>query len=61
MDGEEQEGHDGEYGFGSVRTLKEYEEYSGLHFGKRGIQQYTLDKHIHQILELITMVMKNHG
>ena len=40
-----QEGHDGMYGFGSVRTLEEYEEYSGLHFGKRGVQQYTLDKH----------------
>ena len=30
------------YGF-VVRTLEEYEEYSGLHFGKRGVQQYTLD------------------
>lgn len=45
MDGEEQFGHDGKYGFGSVRTLEDYEEYSGLHFGRRGVQQYTLDKH----------------
>jgi len=44
MDGEEQEGHDGPYGFGTVRTLEEYEKYAGISFKKRGIQQYTLDK-----------------
>jgi len=44
MDGETQEGHDGPYGFGSVRTLEDYEKYAGLSFKKRGIQQYTLDK-----------------
>lgn len=44
MDGETQEGHDDKYGFGTVRTLQEYEEYSGLSFGKRAIQQYTIDK-----------------
>ena len=44
MDGEKQEGHRGKYGFGKVRTLKQYEEYSGLLFSKRAIQQYTLDK-----------------
>jgi glycosyltransferase involved in cell wall biosynthesis len=45
MDGETQEGHDGPYGFGSVRTLKDYEKYAGINFKLRGVQQYTLDKH----------------
>jgi hypothetical protein len=44
MDGEKQEGHDGLYGFGTVRTLREYEKYSGLLFEKRAIQKYTQDK-----------------
>lgn len=44
MDGETQEGHDGPYGFGSVRTLRDYEKYSGLLFSKRGVQKYTLEK-----------------
>jgi hypothetical protein len=44
MDGLQQEGHDGPYGFGPVRTLRDYEKYSGLLFEKRAIQQYTLDK-----------------
>ena len=45
MDGLEQEGHDGPWGFGSLRTLRDYEKYSGLLFSKRAVQQYTLDKH----------------
>ena len=44
MDGEVQEGHDGKYGFGTVRTLRQYEEYAGLLFEKRAVQQDTLDK-----------------
>jgi hypothetical protein len=44
MDGEKQEGHDGLYGFGPVRTLRDYEKYSGLLFEKRAIQKYTQDK-----------------
>jgi len=44
MDGIKQEGHDGPYGFGKVRSLKDYEKYSGLLFEKRAVQQYTLDK-----------------
>ncbi len=44
MDGLTQEGHDGEYGFGNVRTLRDYEEYAGLLFSDRSVQQYTLDK-----------------
>ena len=43
MDGEEHMDH-GKYGFGTVRTLKDYEKYSGLLFEKRAIQQETLDK-----------------
>jgi hypothetical protein len=34
----------GKYGFGTERTLKEYEIYSGLRFSKRAVQQYTVDK-----------------
>lgn len=45
MDGLAQEGHDGKYGFGKVRSLRDYEKYSGLLFEKRAVQQYTLDKH----------------
>jgi len=44
MDGETQEGHDGPYGFGTERTLRDYEEYAGLLFSNRSVQQYTLDK-----------------
>ena len=44
MDGLKQEGHNGKYGFGKVRSLKDYEKYSGLLFEKRAVQQYTLDK-----------------
>lgn len=35
----------GIYGFGSERTLKDYEIYSGLRFSRRAVQQYTLDKY----------------
>ena len=34
----------GVYGFGNVRTLGDYEKYSGISFKKRSVQQYTLDK-----------------
>ena len=44
MDGEAQEGHDGPYGFGPVRTLTEYEKYAGILFSKRAIDKHTLDK-----------------
>ena len=45
MDGESSEGVDfGRYGFGKIRTLKDYEKYSGLLFERRAIQQYTIDK-----------------
>jgi len=44
MDGEKQEGHDGKYGLGKERTLRDYEKYSGLYFEKRSVQEYTLKK-----------------
>lgn len=44
MDGEEMIDM-GKYGFGTVRTLSDYEKYAGINFKKRGVQQYTLDKH----------------
>lgn len=42
MDGEEQVDM-GMYGFGTERTLKDYERYAGMSFADRAIQQYTLD------------------
>ncbi len=43
MDDLPQEGHNGIYGFGSVRTLRDYEKYAGILFSKRAIQKETLD------------------
>ena len=43
MDGEEMVDL-GKYGFGPVRTLRDYETYAGISFSKRAVQQYTLDK-----------------
>ena len=43
MDNEEPMDH-GIFGFGSERTLRDYEIYSGLLFSKRAIQQETIDK-----------------
>lgn len=34
----------GKYGFGKERTLLDYEEYAGISFKYRGVQQQTLDK-----------------
>lgn len=34
----------GKYGFGSVRTLLDYEQYAGISFKYRGVQQETLDR-----------------
>lgn len=33
----------GQYGFGTERTLHDYEKYAGISFADRAIQQYTLD------------------
>jgi glycosyltransferase involved in cell wall biosynthesis len=43
MDGENTEIDFGIYGFGSVRTLRDYEKYSGLSFSNRSIQKRVLD------------------
>jgi hypothetical protein len=34
----------GPYYFGPIRSLREYEEYSGVRFSDRKVQQYTLDR-----------------
>jgi hypothetical protein len=45
MDGEKFDESDfGVYGFGTERTLRDYEKYAGLLFTKRAVQQWTLDK-----------------
>lgn len=45
MDGEKYNPEEfGPFGFGPVRTLTDYEKYSGLLFEKRAIDKYTLDK-----------------
>jgi hypothetical protein len=43
MDGEKRDIDFGRYGFGSVRSLEDYEKYSGLSFKKRAIQKRVLD------------------
>jgi len=43
MDGEKRDIDFGKYGFGSIRTLQDYEQYSGLSFNKRAIQQRVKD------------------
>jgi hypothetical protein len=43
MDNEVQDIEFGIYGFGTERTLRDYEEYAGLLFSRRAVQQYTLD------------------
>lgn len=44
VDGESYVGDLGKYGFGSERTIRDYEKYSGVLFSKRAVQQYTIDK-----------------
>jgi hypothetical protein len=46
MDGEKKDIDFGVYDFGTVRTLKDYEKYSGLCFKKRAVQRYTLDNNL---------------
>jgi hypothetical protein len=33
------------YDLGTVRTLRDYEKYAGIHFEKKAVQKYTLDNH----------------
>jgi len=45
MDGEDPKQIDfGKYGFGTKRTLLEYEQYAGISFKYRGVQQKTIDR-----------------
>lgn len=45
MDGENPKSVDfGKYGFGTKRTLKNFEEYAGMSFKYRGVQQCVLDR-----------------
>ena len=44
MDGEKRDIDFGRYGFGTVRTLQDYEKYSGLNFKLRAVQQHTKDR-----------------
>lgn len=45
MDGEDPTQIDfGKFGFGPVRTVREYEEHAGISFEYRGVQQETLDR-----------------
>jgi glycosyltransferase involved in cell wall biosynthesis len=46
MDGEVKDIDFGPYDFGTVRTLEDYERYSGLSFKKRAVQKFTLDNNI---------------
>ena len=46
MDGEVRDIEFGIYDFGKVRSLEDYERYSGLSFKKRAIQQYTKDNNL---------------
>lgn len=40
----EDNGHDlGDYGVGTVRTVRDYEKYAGIHFKKRSFQKWTTD------------------
>lgn len=44
MDNEVQNIDFGRFGFGKLRSLKDYEKHVGLLFEKRAVQQYTIDK-----------------
>lgn len=45
MDNEKQDVNFGRYGFGPYRTLQDYEQYAGVSFARRAVQQYTIDDH----------------
>lgn len=46
MDGEVKDIDFGVYDFGKVRSLQDYERYSGLCFAKRAVQRWTLDNNL---------------
>ena len=43
IDGDKADFDFGIYGFGTVRTLSQYEDYAGIRFHNRTVQQYTLN------------------
>lgn len=43
MDGEKRDIEFGIYGFGTIRTLKDYERYAGISFNKRSVQKHTME------------------
>ena len=45
MDGEKKDIDFGKYDLGTVRTIEQYEEYSGVRMRSRSVQQYTIDLH----------------
>tara|TARA_B100000700_G_C14380262_1_gene550063 strand:- start:52 stop:510 length:459 start_codon:yes stop_codon:yes gene_type:complete len=44
MDGEKQDIDFGKYGFGTSRSLRDYEKYAGLNFKLRAVQQHTMNR-----------------
>lgn len=46
MDGEKKDIDFGPYDFGPIRSLEDYERYSGLSFKKRAIQKYTQENNL---------------
>lgn len=46
MDNEKKDISFGQYDFGKIRSLEDYERYSGISFKKRAIQQYTKDNNL---------------
>jgi len=46
MDGEVKDIDFGVYDFGTVRTLGDYEKYSGVSFKRRAVQKYTLENNL---------------
>jgi len=44
VDGEFMEHEETKYGFGKLRTKKDYEKYAGILFSNRSVQKYTIDK-----------------
>jgi hypothetical protein len=46
MDGEVRDINFCIWGFGYIRTLRDYEKYAGISFNKRAIQKYTLDNNL---------------
>ena len=45
VDGDKANYDFGKYGFGNIRSKKDYEDYAGIRFSDRAIQQYTLNNY----------------